>query len=136
MSDGKENKYQRTRIYKMTAGDLTYYGFTTIKYGLQSVICRMRKEHNFNETYKKYEGKAYRVHSVSYDLITRNDCKIELIENFPCSSRKEAEKRVRYFVDNNECVNRTKFRGQKKEIGDQGDIQDDDDLRYDVGTYI
>ena len=41
-----------------------------------------------------------------YDLVLRPGCKIELVEDFPCSSKKELERREGWYQINNQCVNR------------------------------
>tara|TARA_R110000824_G_C14824064_1_gene637082 strand:- start:38 stop:493 length:456 start_codon:yes stop_codon:yes gene_type:complete len=84
--------YQNGKIYKIIGGGLVYYGSTT-----QDL--KQRFSIHLND---KKRGKNLSVNSV-LGLI---DCKIELIEDFPCHSKKELLWRERFFIDNSECVNR------------------------------
>jgi predicted GIY-YIG superfamily endonuclease len=48
----------------------------------------------------------------------RENCKISLIEDYPCNSKKELVKREQYWIDRTDCINKTRsYRtpGQKKE---------------------
>ena len=35
------------------------------------------------------------------------ECKIMLCELYPCNSRKELNERKKFYIDNNECMNKT-----------------------------
>jgi len=100
------DKYQNAKIYKLTGGGLTYYGSTTRKY-----LCQRLSEH------KKLTNKGS-----SRQIVGFPDCEITLIETFPCQSKDELRARERYWIENNECINknipgRTKqeYREQNKE---------------------
>ena len=43
---------------------------------------------------------------VSRNIIKNNDFKIELIENYPCENKKQLLERERYYIENNECINK------------------------------
>jgi hypothetical protein len=107
--------YQQGRIYKIEGGGLLpYIGSTT-----QSLCSRLgghRRHQRFFET----TGKGGIC--TSYSLITTPDCKITLIENYPCNSKEELVARERHWIDSMECVNKvrpTRTEEEKKEYHKQ-----------------
>ena len=82
--------YKNGKIYKLESkeGNVRYYGSTT-----QTLKERLRIHKKNNNT-------------TSRDILKYDDCKIILIENYPCSSKKELETRERFYIENNECVNK------------------------------
>ncbi len=91
--------YQNAKIYKITCyeNNLIYYGSTTrtLKQRLQN--------HKIN--YKRFL-KNKRNNVMSFDIVKYDSCKIELVENYPCQSKKELSLRERYYIENNECCNK------------------------------
>jgi len=87
--------YQNGKIYKIvndTIG-MVYYGSTAEK----NLSSRMAKHRNackkkINSTYEKW---GY-----------IKDCKIFLVESFPCETKYELEARERFYIENNECCNK------------------------------
>jgi len=43
----------------------------------------------------------------SFDVIENDDYEIILIEMHPCNSKEELERRERFYIESNDCVNRT-----------------------------
>ena len=84
--------YKKGMIYKIVNNEnnKVYYGSTT--QGLHKRIYDHRQKHN------KCMSK-----NLGVDL---KDCQIILVEKFPCECKYELEKRERYFIENNECVNK------------------------------
>jgi hypothetical protein len=81
--------YKDGKIYKITAeGYDDYYGSTTL-----TLENRFRA---FKNTKKHYSCSP---------LLPLESCKIELVELFPCDSRKELVIRERFWTDNNPCIN-------------------------------
>ena len=82
------NKYQNGKIYKLFCNEsnLVYYGSTTQI--LKHRLCQHR-------TNKKGA-------SISRIMINPQ---IELLEDYPCNSKKELEVRERFYIENNECIN-------------------------------
>ena len=80
------NKYNNSKIYKLICEKTNkiYIGSTTRD------IRRRLSEHKMG--YLK----------TTKDFI---NMKIEIIENFSCNSKKELQKRERYFIENLDCVN-------------------------------
>ena len=86
--------YQKGKIYQIntTLGPEVYYGST--KSTLKQRMAQHKNPHFFLGTahliFKKYGFE---------------NCKIELVEDYPCNSRKELETRERFYIENNVCVN-------------------------------
>jgi len=79
--------YSKGKIYLIvdtSCGDL-YVGST-----IQDLHTRFRT-HGFFKDYNKQ----------------KSNCKISLIEDYPCNSRRELEKREQYWIDKVNCINKT-----------------------------
>lgn len=88
-------------IYKITNenGDLNYYGST------KQTINRRLNEHLHR--YKKYVEGNYNFVS-SFDIVKdgRDKIKIEIIEEIDYEDKVELHQKERYYILNNECINR------------------------------
>lgn len=42
----------------------------------------------------------------SFEILENDDYEIVLIENYPCKSKDELERRARYYIDTMDCVNK------------------------------
>lgn len=94
------NKYMNGKIYKIidnTNGNI-YYGST------QKTLNRRLSDHKYDYKRREKEGNT-RTSSI---IISNNDYTMELVEDYPCDSRKELESRESYFINNNECINKAK----------------------------
>jgi len=106
------NKYENGKIYKITdnTNGNVYYGST------QKTLNRRLSDHKYDYKRREKEGNV----RTSSKIICNNDFTMELVENFPCSSRKELEERESYYINNFECINKAKkkqvFQVVKKEI--------------------
>ena len=103
-----ENKYVNGKIYKLvdnTTGDI-YVGST-----IQELNERLRG-HNLN--YKKFLNNKYHYVS-SFKILENNDYHIELLEDYPCNSKKELETKEREHIENIECINNNIPTRTKKE---------------------
>lgn len=91
--------YQNGKVYKLVGNGLTYYGSTC-----EPTLARRLVKHRgyYNERLK---GKDITIKSI---LCFENDSKPEifLVENFPCNSKDELHARERFYIENNECINR------------------------------
>lgn len=79
--------YSKGKIYKIideSNGDV-YIGST-----IQSLEERFLRHKIFKEYNKE-----------------KCNCKIFLIEDYPCNSKRELEMREQYFIDNTDCINKT-----------------------------
>ena len=88
--------YQNGRIYLIRGGDEVYYGSTT-----QALSVRMAQH---RDVYRKGTDKK----TPNYLFLTYGveNCMIELVELWPCTSIEELEAREAYWVKNNPCVNK------------------------------
>jgi hypothetical protein len=97
-----KNKYENGKIYQITDTNFTecYIGST-----IQSLAMRMG-EHR--KHYRKYKTEKY--HYVSsfalFDKFGLENCKILLLESFPCNSKEELMAREGYHVRTMKCVNK------------------------------
>ena len=88
-------KYDNGKIYKISSkhSDKVYIGSTCQKLNLRFSL------HKSNYKLRKYNVSVHNL----FDL---GDCKIELIENYPCKNRKELEMREGWQQKNNKnCLN-------------------------------
>ena len=96
------NKYAHGKIYKVVdnAYALCYYGSTV------EVLSRRMAGHRMH--YKLFgEGKRNRISVFDiFDAHGVDQCKIELVEEFPCESKEQLHKREGFYIQNNECVNK------------------------------
>ena len=86
-----------------------YYGST-----LQKLCKRMDKHRSDYKLWK--DGK--RANITCFDLFEKyglENCKIYLVELYPCKSREELESREGYYIRNYDCVNKTIPGRTKKE---------------------
>lgn len=92
--------YSKGKIYKLicnTTG-LTYYGHTTKEYLSQ------RLDSHRNDCRRWLNGKKNYV--TAFKIIKNNNYDIILVELYPCGSINELKSRERYYIENNECVNK------------------------------
>ena len=84
--------YENAKIYKIVNTEmpnLVYYGSTY---------------QELNRRFSQHKKKNHRCNSKK--LFEVGNPQIILIENFPCSSKIELEQRERFYIENNECLNR------------------------------
>tara|TARA_R110000787_G_scaffold85617_1_gene182560 strand:+ start:929 stop:1390 length:462 start_codon:yes stop_codon:yes gene_type:complete len=91
------------KIYKITNGELNYYGSTTKKYLSQRLAGH------------KYSVKINPSLSVNEILIYDNYT-IELIEELEIIDLKELRKREKYYIENFDCVNKALPNQTRKEV--------------------
>jgi hypothetical protein len=89
--------YQNGKIYMIWCGDDKYYGST-----IRTLSARMSK-HRY--IHKQASGKKTSA-CVIFDKHGTDNCKIELVELFPCHSKDELEAREGFYIRNNNCVNK------------------------------
>ena len=105
------NKYQQGKIYKITdiAYTKTYYGST-----IQELSLRMINHINQFKTQKNKNLGSFDM----FEEFGMENCKIELVELYPCNSRIELEKREGCYIKYNECVNKRIAGRSRKEYYD------------------
>ena len=92
------NKYDNAKIYKITSSKTNeiYIGST--------ILSLNKRFSNHKQNYKRWlKGQMNKITSI--DLLQYDDCKIELIKNFPCENRKQLSKEEGKYIRENNCVN-------------------------------
>jgi hypothetical protein len=90
--------YKNGKIYKIVNDKLglTYYGSTT------QILSQRMGGHIVAK--KRFDnGKCPNM--TSFQLLDGNQ-KIYLVEKYPCNDKNELERRERYYIENNDCVNK------------------------------
>ena len=87
--------YKTAKIYRLVNDELglTYYGST----------CNELRKRFWSH---KAKAKAKYKECSSYKLFESGECKIYLVEKVPCTDKIELTQRERYYIENNECVNK------------------------------
>ena len=95
------NIYLNSKIYKLVSNKTkdVYYGATT------NELRKRLYQHRCD--YKKYSQNNDHYYVTSYELVKYIDCKIILIEKYPCNDKDELNARERFFIENFDCVNKT-----------------------------
>jgi hypothetical protein len=97
--------YSNSKIYKIVptnGDDICYIGSTTKQYLSQ----RMDAHRSVFKQWQK-NNKAEKTSSVElFDKYGLENCKIVLIENFPCNSKDELEKREGEWIKKINCINK------------------------------
>jgi hypothetical protein len=91
--------YSQGKIYKIISSecDDVYYGSTveTLKRRLQ------KHKSSYNHFLK---GKKRPM--TSFQILEKGNYHIVLVEDYPCNSKEELQLRERFYIENNECVNK------------------------------
>ena len=103
--------YEYGKIYKLYSKqqNITYIG-STAQYYLS------RRMDNHKKHYKSYLNGKY-PYVTSFKILECDDYKYELIEEYPCNNVQQLKTRERYYIENNECVNKYIPGRTKKEWG-------------------
>jgi hypothetical protein len=81
--------YQDAKIYKLVGYGKTYYGSTT-------QALNQRKG-----------GHKRKLNCMSKEIFKLgDDVDIVLVESYPCNNKEELHQRERYYIENNECINK------------------------------
>jgi hypothetical protein len=92
--------YNEGFIYKIVCNITgeTYYGSSCEK-----TPCRRLAKHV--DKLKRYkEGKYHYI--TSFQILERGNYDISMVEAFPCNNRTELHKQERFYIENNDCVNK------------------------------
>ncbi len=106
-----ENKYANGKIYKIVDN-----GYNKCYIGSTYNSLSHRMSHHRDDFKRFLEGKIKK--TSSYELFEEfgvENCKIELVENFPCLNRDELNAREGHWIRNTECVNKVHVGRTKKE---------------------
>ena len=97
-----ENTYQRSRVYKLIDAGRTkcYIGSTTTSLSVRTSHHRDHYRACLNGRHNNMS--VFRL----FDEFQPENCKIELIETFPCNSREELLQREGFHIQQTECINK------------------------------
>jgi hypothetical protein len=87
-----DKRYKDAKIYKIFSDktDLIYIGSTIRTLNIRLSEHKLRNKKNIKQI-----------------LDIDPNLKIELLESYPCKNKNELETRERYYIENNDCVNKT-----------------------------
>ena len=109
------NRYENGKIYKIVDSNFQkmYVGSTC-----ESLSQRMARHRN---KYQQYKNCKYgRVTSFElFEEFSEENCKIYLIENYPCNNKEELLRREGHHIRNNDCVNKITVGRTKKEYHEE-----------------
>lgn len=100
-------KYKKGKIYRIINNDGDIYIGSTIQSLKRRLNCHKSK-------YKRYI-KGYQKYITSFEILKSKSYKIELIENYPCKSKKMLLKKEAYWIRKLNCVNHNIPARTKKE---------------------
>ncbi len=95
----EQNRYARGKIYSIRSHqtDKIYIGST--------INTLTKRFHDHKKDYKRFMNEKFSYIS-SFEIIPFDDCYIELIENFPCNSKAELERKEGEHIRATQCVNK------------------------------
>ena len=96
------NRYNEGKIYKIVDVAYTKCYVGSTRETLSQRMARHREKYN---SYIKGKGKF----TTSFNLFDEfgvDNCKIELIENYPCQNKDELRRKEGHFIKNTDCVNK------------------------------
>lgn len=92
------NKYNDGKIYKIIVNiencDECYFGST-----IQKLCQRFANHKSTFKRYKEDKDKTYRSSFYLFEKYGVDNCKIILVENYPCENREELNQREQYYID-------------------------------------
>ena len=96
------NKFETGKIYKIenNDGSKCYIGSTCET--LNQRMARHRQQYRYYKNHSRGWASVFDI----FDEYTVENCKMTLVENFPCNSRKELHQREGFHILNHECVNK------------------------------
>ena len=102
--------YSLGKIYKIVSDqtDDIYIGSTC-----QKLLSMRLAGHKLS--YARWLGGKHNYIS-SFEILKYDDCKIILIESYPCNDKNELLSRERYWVENTKCINKNVPSRSKKNI--------------------
>ena len=102
MINREMNKYENAKIYKIVdvGYNKCYIGSTC-----ESLSQRMARHRNKYSSYQRSKSK-FTTSFKLFDEYGLDNCKIELIENYPCSNVEELRRREGYYIKELDCVNK------------------------------
>ena len=101
--------YENGKVYKLysPSKNIVYIGSTAEKY------LSRRLQHHLSD-YKKYKKNTHH-YCKSFDVLECVDYKIELVEEVSCNNVEQLREREKYYILNNDCINKNIPNRNKKE---------------------
>lgn len=98
----KTKNYQNGKIYQVVSSsfDMCYIGST-----IDKLSNRMNSHRSKYRKYKEGKGGFISIYDM-FDKYGESNCKIYLIENYPCQSQEELFAREGFHQKNNDCINK------------------------------
>ena len=95
--------YQKSKIYKIVDAneEMVYVGSTV------NTLARRMAHHRATYKYDKYRDENYVSSHDIFDKYGVENCKILLLENYPCNGKEELLKREGEYIRQLNCVNKT-----------------------------
>ena len=92
--------YSNSKIYKLVCNQtgLTYYGSTT-----QPLY---KRKHQHEVAYKRFTEGKLGPHYKAFEILEKGDYVVVLVEEFSCENKEQLQRRERFHIENNECVNK------------------------------
>ena len=116
--------YSKSKIYRIESineiNSEVYIGSTTKQYLSQ----RLSKHKTGYRQWKK--GAPHESHVTSFDIFDKygiGNCKIVLIENYPCTTVEELRRREGYYIKHIKCVNKLIAGNTKQNYRDTHSVQ-------------
>jgi len=97
------------KIYKITGGDETYYGSTA-----QTLEQRIQKHKGSYKRWKNKTGSNCMSFTI-FDKYGFDNCPIELVEAYPCETKKELLIREDWYIKTMECINKNSAYSSREE---------------------
>ena len=93
------NRYQNSKIYKIYSdlGDKVYIGCTTKQY-LSQRMAKHKYDYAYYKKKREDTGFAFVYSYLLFDEYGVDNCKIELLEAYPCNSIDEIRQREAHFI--------------------------------------
>ena len=122
------NKLENGRIYKIT--DIGYnecYIGSTVQ-PLSRRLANHRAKYTLYNKGQHHNVSVFRL----FDKYSVENCKIELVEHYPCKDKEELQKREGYWIENTDCVNKCVAGRTRHEwhTSHRKDKQEYDQIRY------
>ena len=81
-----------------------------------STILTLKERFNHHKYSYKYYQNGKGCYKSSYEIVKYDDAYIELLEDYPCESKKELCKKEGEYIRNNKCINRNIAGRTQKEL--------------------
>ena len=124
--------YQNGKIYKIedVGGNMCYIGSTT-----KDFLSQRMAEHR--RTYKSYKSGHVNNYSVFniFDVYDVSNCRIILLELYPCETKDELTRREAHHIKTTECVNKQVPHRSQKENHSEYYIEHRDEILDRVKQY-